>query len=553
MHRALLLLMTLQLWGWLRFLGRSLRSVKGIILVLMGGSVFLLWLLMLTMKPPAEGRVDAENVLRYGPIALLAITLLSGLLAVTVQRAISFSPAEVNFLFPGPFSRRQLLAYKILISLAIGLLVSPLVALTMRHHAARALSAWVGLVLMLMFLQFFATALALLASVAGASAFNRSRKVILISLLAALVAAGFWAGKEALVLGPTQALEQIEQSPILSVMLTPFRWFVEAFLAQELWPDLIVKAARGLAVNLGLLVLIFALDAHYLEAAAANSERHYAQIERMRTGGLLAVALSSSGTVRFSLPSLPWWGGIGPTLWRQLLTARRGPMPLVILLVFYCLALAPILASADPTRHDRGGDWILAGTMCGMTIFLTTMMAYDFRPDIDRMDFLKMLPIAPSRLVVGQLAAPVLLVSTLQILVLGVAEVVIGRFDGLFLLQVALFAYPLNFLAFGIENLLFLWYPTRQMPATPGDFQLMGRHIVLLIAKVVVVQLALIPALVLAMMGFLAAALLRLDDSAIWLVTMAGGWLGLAGTALLLVPLLTLSFQRFDVSCDTPP
>ena len=363
MHRALCLLMALQLWGWLRYVGRSLRTVKGLALALLGVAVFSPWLVTVALTPPAEGRADPESVRRYGPVLLLAFTVVSGVLAVTVQRAISFRPAEVNLLFPGPFTRRQLLAYKLTVSLATSLLASPLVALALRHHAPNLLSAWVGLVLMLAFLQLFATALALLASAVGVQAYNRSRKAVLVCLVIAAVAAALWSGQEALVLGPRQVLDQVEQSPLWNALLAPFRWFVEAFLAERPWPDLAWKAGRGLAVNLALLAVIFTLDARYLEAAAAHSERTYAQLERLRAGGLLAVGLPGSGEARFSLPALPWWGGVGPLAWRQLLAVQRGFVPLLVLVLFYGMTLVPIVLGSDPARHDRGGSGILAGTL----------------------------------------------------------------------------------------------------------------------------------------------------------------------------------------------
>ncbi|HXG10756.1 MAG TPA: putative ABC exporter domain-containing protein [Gemmataceae bacterium] len=552
MDRALCLLIGLQLWGWVRFIGRSLRTLKGLALALLGAVVFAPWLMTMALTPP-ESRADPETVWRFGPIILLVLTILSVLFSFTVQRAISFTPAEINFLFPGPFSRRQLLAYKIATSLGAGLLATPIVALALRHHSRCLLSAWVGLVLMLMFLQLFATVLALLASTVGARAYNRSRRLLLAGLVVAAVTAAFWAGKEAVHLGPRQVLEQMEQSPLWSALLAPFRWFVGAFLAERPWPDLVVAAGPGLAVNLLLLLLIFALDAQYLEAAAASSERVYAQLERMRTGGVLAVGLSGSGKARLSLPSLPWWGGAGPHLWRQLLGAQRSFMPLVVLAVFYGIVLLPIGLAIDVPRHDFQQAAILTLTLFGITPFLTTMIVYDFRADIDRMELLKTLPVSPSLLAVGQLAAPVLLVGTLQLAVLTITLVLQGSTAYWVILIAAAFAFPFNFLFFGIENLLFLWFPTRLIPTTPGDFQLMGRHILLMMAKVLAIVAALGPAACLATAALVVASVLGAEPAVTVGLAMAGAWLGLVGMTATLVPLIGLAFERFDVSRDLPP
>ena len=59
---------------------------------------------------------------------------------------------------------------------------------------------------------------------------------------------------------------------LTAAILEPFRWFVRAFTAQRVWPDFVRWAGLGLAADVGLLMVVFALDAHYLESAAAACE-----------------------------------------------------------------------------------------------------------------------------------------------------------------------------------------------------------------------------------------------------------------------------------------
>ena len=107
MDRALWLLVGLQLRGWLRFLGQNLRTVRGALLALVGVG---------RVRPlAADGPVRADGhrhrgvqVVRFGPGALLLYCVLNVVFS-SHERAIYFSPAEVQFLFTGPFSRRQVL------------------------------------------------------------------------------------------------------------------------------------------------------------------------------------------------------------------------------------------------------------------------------------------------------------------------------------------------------------------------------------------------------------------------------------------------------------
>src|SRR5205085_9966820 len=110
MNRALWLLIGLQLRGWGRFLARSLRTVKGALLALVGLFIFVPWLLTALTASAAPG-FDPETLRRSGP-ALLLLYCLMNVLTSSGEKAIYFTPAEVNFLFCGPFGRREVLAYQ---------------------------------------------------------------------------------------------------------------------------------------------------------------------------------------------------------------------------------------------------------------------------------------------------------------------------------------------------------------------------------------------------------------------------------------------------------
>jgi hypothetical protein len=193
---------------------------------------------------------------------------------------------------------------------------------------------------------------------------------------------------------------------------------------------------------------------------------------------------------------------------------------------------------------------MLAITLLAMTTFtLPSMLTYDFRGDIDRMDVLKSLPIAPSRLVLGQLIAPVLLGSLAQLFLLLLLQFVLGGV-GLILLLTLLFALPVNALLFALENLLFLWFPTRQMATTGADFEQVGRTFLLLLSKIFLLGCGLAVASVPTVLTYFLVELLGGPAK-----TAAGAvaWLMLAALTGLLLPVLALAFENFDVARDTPP
>jgi hypothetical protein len=174
---------------------------------------------------------------------------------------------------------------------------------------------------------------------------------------------------------------------------------------------------------------------------------------------------------------------------------------------------------------------------------LTSLVPFDFRADVERMAELKALPIRASGLAVGQLIAPVVLMTALQWTVLGVLALRLGTADALFW-ALAAFAPPYNALLFGVENLWCLLFPTHPVAAVGFDLQAVGRMVVLAFVKVVLLALS--------------AGLAAGVGGVVYLLSGSGGlalataWVVLAACAAGLVPALALAFRHFDVTRDTP-
>jgi hypothetical protein len=255
-----------------------------------------------------------------------------------------------------------------------------------------------------------------------------------------------------------------------------------------------------------------------------------------------------------TLPSLPWWGGVGPVAWRQLLAALRSLRGLTIFLAILggALLVVPVLVwvghehPREPALGGMGIGGFLAAALGVLSLLsLPATLTFDFRGDVDRMDVLKALPIAPWRIVVGQLAGVVLLLGAIQLLGLAGIQALFGGV-GPVLLGALLLCWPANFLTVGIDNVLFLWFPTRQVLVQPGDFQMMGRQMVLMLAKFLALGVAFGTA---GLIGLLVAVLTRGSVAAVVLAA----FVVLAGWAAGLVPVLALAFANFDVARDTPP
>src|SRR3989440_3142051 len=223
MDRALWFLLRLRFIAWGRRVGRGLHGIKGIVLVVFG--VAMLGLLVLSALTQPRHRVDEEALRLYGTGALLAYCVMV-VLTSAGEPAVTFTAAEVDFLFPGPFSRRELLAYKILGNMFSSLITATFLLIWLKRFAHSLGAAFLAVVLVLNFLQLFSMAVAMFSGLMGARAFNLQRKVVLFVLtVAVVVGIGHWLqlrqGQ-----GPIQWMAAAEKYSLFRLALAPLRWFI---------------------------------------------------------------------------------------------------------------------------------------------------------------------------------------------------------------------------------------------------------------------------------------------------------------------------------------
>src|SRR4051812_34325007 len=108
---ALIQLLRLQGIGFVRRLWRAIKRPKGGVLFGFGVVFFILWL-GLSIVTGRMQQNALESVRTVAPLLLLGVCLLTAVTSAG-DKAIAFTPGEVDFLFPGPFPRRQLLLFKL--------------------------------------------------------------------------------------------------------------------------------------------------------------------------------------------------------------------------------------------------------------------------------------------------------------------------------------------------------------------------------------------------------------------------------------------------------
>ena len=206
-------------------------NVRGILLTLVGLSIFSTQFIGIFFARAGNKGEAIDATRRFGPLFLLAYCLLT-LLFSPGEKAFAFTPAEVGMLFPAPFSRRQLLVYKVGGNLMLTLLSAIFFSAVMRSNAPNIVSGYVGLVLALSFLQLFAIAVTLAGASIGASFSTWRRRLALGLIVAILGGIALSAGLDAVRSMTLENLKALEHAPFVRAVMAPFQPFANALTAR---------------------------------------------------------------------------------------------------------------------------------------------------------------------------------------------------------------------------------------------------------------------------------------------------------------------------------
>lgn len=539
MMRLLQAWMAPGLWQLVRLrVNAALRSAIRRLRTPSGWAVLLL--LLFPMVVAVVGRLDTtdvrfldfETVDRTGPL-LFAAGYVSLLVLSMGSERIGFTPAEADQLFAAPYTGSQLIRYKLtmlMVTWAVaGIVMGPIATIYTRHVLGGPLAAW----LLFPALQ--------LSSMIVALTFDRrsspGARFLLFGVLLALGAVAVGAVSDQS-LGVVAILETVVDHPVVQVVLFPFA--AASTLVSSDDPGRLAGAAGALvAVNVGLVVVVLGLgDGAWLEQAASGAERQVALVRRYQSGGL-----SATGTVwRISVPRLPRLWGIGPVAWRRITELVRRPAASAGAIagpVLIALCLGVVLDAVDEFDADTALALVL-GSLLWSLWFLPSTLRLDFRSDLDRMDQLMSLPIAPAAVVVGQVFPLAGLFAVGSWLVaFGAALWHPDRW--LSCAGVAALVPIASVFSLVTENLIFLVLPVR-FETGEAALASVGRNLLAMMASITVNTTGAILAVVLAVVAY------TLTDD---------GFVAFAAAALVLVVgsgvvtgLAAWRFRRFDLDQD---
>jgi ABC-2 type transport system permease protein len=373
----------------------------------------------------------AANFARIaGPLEVgvaLSLLLLAALVWVlpAARSPVRFSPSEIQFLFPAPITRRQLLQYRLLRA-QLGLLFGSAMA-TLFMRPASLSNSWkflTGLWLILMSCRIYFTGVSLYREglrQRGIAGVAKWAPVAIVCGAAALVAATIYGNWSSLTDGAPQSffdgLDGLVSSGPVAWILWPFRSLARLPLAAT-------TTAYLSALPGALLVLVInyrwvlRADTAFEENAALIAEKQVtenpARIQpRVKGAGAAPFALAPTGRLEAAI------------IWKNLILVGRYASLRMLLRLAPMVVSLGVLASI---ASRRSGLATVAAAFClalvAITVLAGPLMARnDLRRDLGNLAMLKAWPMSGATLLRGEILAPaVMLTSIAWLLILGAAS-----------------------------------------------------------------------------------------------------------------------------------
>ena len=489
MDSALFRLLLMRLRGGIRLRLIQLKTLRGLLFSVAFCGI--IWLLLVANSSSVETGFLADaasdrqalstQISTYMPLGMLAMSLLT--VVLSTGPTFHFSPTEINFLFTGPFRRRDLIIYKFSAYVAGATLSSALITIFAQSQTGSALTAFIASLLTLVFVQLNSAVIGMTGQALEGSRLAQFRWPAIALLCAAATATVVhaWMTPERSL---SDLLFEFRHSWIGTIILLPYIVFAELFVAPSLFPHLFVWASIAVLINAALLYLAIKLDARTTDRALKENARQSDRWERVKQGG------SFWATDRTEIPSIrraPIVGGLGPIAWRQVLNVARSSFRVVAVFVGMAACVGPVLSAAGISVSDSRA--VLFFYIFFVFILPRTLVC-DFRGDLSRMEVYKTLPIPPWRICAGQLVTQVVLACVVALTM--IVSIVVFQ-DGIRIpgaLALAAFVVPLTVLLYTVENTIHLLFPTKLLPMGRADFEFLGRSLVEFIAKSIVILAA---------------------------------------------------------------
>ena len=501
-----------------------------------------------------------------GALALFVIVLLAWIIPHE-RAALTFTEAEVAFLFPAPVTRRTLIHFKLLRSQFGILFTTLLFTLFSRRFGGNAVIHALGwwVILSTLNLHFLGSSFAR-TMLLDRGISNWLRRLLVFGLVVAMAGAVWiWAKRTLPAPAPADianlsaildyAQRVLTTGPAL-YLLYPFRLVVRPFLAQDATAFFIALAPVLLIFLLHYLWVVYS-DVAFEEASVEASQKLAVRVAAVRAGNW-------QGAKRKQKPRRPWFklAATGPSatalLWKNLIGV--GQVISVRLWISIIVIVAVLGVSLANIGHDRNLS-VMAAILIAVALSYSLLLGpqllrVDFRNDLPLADILKTFPMRGWQIALGEILAPVSVLAALQWLLLltgaGLILYLPGKQEALFLaiaLGAAMLLPVLDLLVLLIPNAAVLLFPSwiQAGKDSPRGIEATGQRLIFALGQMLALLLALVPAAG-AFVGVFFLLYLAFGPAAAVPLASLAATIILAAEAGFGVMLLGKLFERFDVT-----
>jgi len=499
---------------------KRLRNIRNLISFLVGMAYFWFagWRHLFTARSPFRmGLPPSDLLIDFASMVVLMLMILAW--ALPEQSAgLTFSEAEIQFLFPAPITRRQLLLYKVLRAQP-QVFISAAVISFLMFRGAKFIGVWACFIALSIYFTFVALGRARLKllgvgflvrlPVVGALAVGVS------ALLWRTIDFGAFRGMGGRMRpGRYPDLPALFHGPVADAILFGPRFFSHAVLPASI-PQLLASCAILLAIAL----LFFEL------AARTNIAVEEASIDASAKRAARRARLSEQGTGKHvTFPRIPPPFRIPARArpevaiyWKNVTAGLRISSPwLLIMAVCALYFLGQSLYS--PERQLRFVMAVLTLSLAAIFPLLgSTVFTQDMRLDLRRIELLKSYPISGERLVAAEIAGPLSFVAAVELMLLSVAAIILHtaappanmRFLGSpeFVVIALMLATPVCAAQLLIRNAVPILLPGWAMraPDEQRGFNVMGQRLLMVAGNLLVLLFVLLPAACIVGAGLLVA------------------------------------------------
>ncbi len=519
----------------------------------------------------------APYLTSFGALLIFVVVALSWVLP-SGRAALQFTEAEVAFLFPAPITRKRLIHFKLLrsqITILVSTFFLSLIFRRASYLGGNAFMHTVGwwVILSTLSLHFIAASFARdrLLSL-GVNPYRR--RVIALALLTLLVCGSVW-WLRSHIAPPTTAdfnnaqtliryFGSVLQSPPVGWILAPFALVVRPYFAADIATFAMVIGPALAVMGLHYWWVVRA-DVSFEEASIDHARKQAEQVAAIRSGEWPR-RRDRPGKARPAPFVLASRGNIPMAfLWKNLVA--MGPFFRIRTWLIFAAAILGFHAWARSTHLSREVYGAVGACSLGFGAWLLVVgpmfMRQNVRLMVTHFDLLKSYPLRGWQVVLGSLTSPIVILAAIEWLLLMLGTPVFGVTGRAATIAPTLFAFgvlgialilpPLTGMMLSIPFAATLYFPAwiENSAGRGGGIEAMGQRLIFFAGYVVVLLVALLPAVLCGGLAIFALAWLIGKAAAIAVGAIVGSII-LSGEFVATVWWLGERFERFDLSRELP-